>query len=131
MLLAVDTNVLARAMIDDGSRQVAIARQCLLDNTYYVADTVLLETEWLLRSVFSVERVEVNRLFSDLVASDNATFRDREKVALAVLAHRAGVDFADALHLVSADNCTDFVTFDADLIKNAGVIPTGMMVRNP
>jgi predicted nucleic-acid-binding protein len=41
------------------------------------------------------------------------------------------VDFADALHLVSADNCTDFVTFDADLIKNAGVIPTGMMVRNP
>ncbi len=131
MLLAVDTNVLARAMVDDGSSQSTLARQCLLENPHYVADTVLLETEWLLRSVFRLRRDEINRLFSNLIASENAAFRSRSVVAMAVLSHRAGLDFADAMHVLSAEGCTEFVTFDAELIEKATVLSSGISVRQP
>ena len=131
MLLAVDTNVLARAMIDDGSPQSTLARQCLLENPHFIADTVLLETEWLLRSIFRLKRDEINRLFSNLIASENATFRNRNVVAMAILSHRTGLDFADAMHVLSAEGCTEFVTFDAELIDKASIASSGIVVRQP
>lgn len=131
MPLAVDTNVLVRAMVDDGTEQSELARRCLLENAYYVPDTVLLETEWLLRSVFRLERDTINALISDLLAAEDAFFRDRQTVASAVLAHRAGLDFADAMHLFTATGCTEFITFDAELIKKAPTVSSAISVRQP
>jgi predicted nucleic-acid-binding protein len=38
----------------------------------------------------------------------------------------AGMDFANALHLAKAANCTEFVTFDRSLVRTAnrpGMVP--------
>lgn len=118
-------------MVDDGTRQSALARKCLLENLHYVADTVLLETEWLLRSVFRLGRDKINLLFSDLLASENAIFSNRSTIATAILAHRTGLDFADAMHVLTAEGCTDFITFDAELIKKATIVSSRMIVRQP
>jgi predicted nucleic-acid-binding protein len=112
MPLAVDTNVLARALIDDGSDQSKRAQKLLTDDEIFVADTVLLETEWLMRSVMNIARKDIGRIFAVLVATENIFFADRSRVANCILAHRAGLDFADAMHLYAAAGNDAFVTFD-------------------
>lgn len=131
MPLAVDTNVLVRAVVDDGTPQSEQARECLLLNVHHVPDTVLLETEWLLRSAFRLNRDSIGSLLADLLASDNARFADRGSVARAILAYREGLDFADAMHLFSAKGCNEFVTYDAALIKKAPTVSSDIVVRKP
>lgn len=131
MRLAVDTNVLARAMVDDGSEQASRSRQCFVDHGVYVADTVLLETEWLLRSRLKVPRETINLLFSRLLSSPTALFDDRIKIGTAVLAHAKGLDFADALHLLAAKDCDAMATFDEDFIKHHQAVEGSVPVRNP
>ena len=50
MPIAVDTNVLARALIDEALSRLRPAVESLRDDEIFVPDTVLLETEWVLRS---------------------------------------------------------------------------------
>lgn len=131
MPLAVDTNVLARALVDDGSEQASRSRQCLLDNEVFIPDTVLLETEWLLRSRLKIPRETINELFSGLVSSRSAVFSDRSRLVKAMLGHRNGLDFADAMHLLASADCTAFATYDYNLIRRAGVIEGSVTAREP
>ncbi|MBX9451339.1 MAG: type II toxin-antitoxin system VapC family toxin [Neoaquamicrobium sediminum] len=112
MPLAVDTNVLARALVDDGSDQSKRAQKLLTDEEIFIADTVLLETEWLMRSVMNVAREDIGGIFAVLVATENIFFADRGRVANCILAHQAGLDFADAMHLYAAAGNDAFATFD-------------------
>ncbi|WP_163271682.1 type II toxin-antitoxin system VapC family toxin [Chelativorans alearense] len=129
--LAVDTNVLARALVEDGSDQTARALQCLRDNQVLVLETVLLETEWLLRSRLKLPRSAVNDLFSKLLTRPNVLFEDKAKVAEAVVAHREGFDFADALHLFNAQGCEALLSFDRDFARRAANVPGLLPVREP
>lgn len=128
MPIAVDTNVLARALVDDGSEQSARARTLLAEEDVFIGDTVLLETEWLLRSVMKVGRVDLDRLFSVLVATTNVSFADRRRIANCIMAQRMGLDFADALHLFSADGNEAFATFDQDLQRKSKTLSNGIPV---
>ena len=82
MPLAADTNVLARALTDDGSDQSRRAVECFRANEIFVPDTVLLETEWLLRSRLGLNRDQVNGLFWTLLSSPQVVQRE----AAAILA---------------------------------------------
>jgi predicted nucleic-acid-binding protein len=89
MPLAVDTNVLARALVDDGSEQARRSRILLSEKEVFVPDSVLLETEWLLRSLVRLDRNEINQTFATLDArvwpSFDAAFKRRaKKIAAAV-----------------------------------------------
>ena len=114
MQKAVDTNVLARALIADtgvqGRRATAVIRDC----SVHIPETVLFETEWLLRSQLGVARGAVNRVLSNLLALSNVHLDDVAKVADALSAHKNGMDFADALHLFSARNCEQFLSLAVD-----------------
>jgi predicted nucleic-acid-binding protein len=131
MLLAVDTNVLARALVSDGSTQALRCRQCFSDNDVFVSDTVLLETEWLLRSRMGVAREQINDLFAALIASERTHLSEPERIADVIEAHRNGMDFADAMHLLCAANCRAFATYDNDLKKHASAIPGAIAVIEP
>ena len=131
MPLAVDTNVLARALVEDGSEQTARALQCMRDNDVLVSETVLLETEWLLRSRLDLRRSKIDALFSRLLSLTNVLFEDRAKIVKAVLAHRAGLNFADALHLLNATGCDAMVSFDRQFARRAAGIAGTPSVREP
>ena len=131
MPLAADTNVLARNLVDDGSEQSRRARQCFAENEVYVSDTVLLETEWLLRSRFKFSHMQINDLFSALLSSEHALFENITRIATAVLGHRKGLDFADAMHLVASQGCDSMVTYDQEFIRSASLIPGSIPVREP
>jgi predicted nucleic-acid-binding protein len=131
MPLAADTNVLGRALTDDGSEQSRQAVECFRNNEIFVSDTVLLETEWLFRSRLGLSRQEINALFSFLISSPNVIFDDRPSITESVLAHRNGLDFADAMHLFAARDCEAMVTFDRDFIRRSKKISGVIAVRKP
>lgn len=128
---AIDTNVLARALADDGSTQTAVARQFILEHDVFVADSVLLETEWVLRSKLGLDRKAIGDLLASLMAAEGVTFQDRARLSRTVLAHRAGLDFADAMHLFAAEGCEAMITFDETFIRRAGKIEGAVEVRKP
>lgn len=131
MPLAVDTNILARALTDDGTEQARRSSACFRDNDILVIDTVLLETEWLLRSRLKVPRAEVHSLFSALLSWPNVTFADRTRIVNSVMAHSHGLDFADAMHLFAARECEAILTFDDDFIRRSRKIADAVAVRKP
>jgi predicted nucleic-acid-binding protein len=121
---AVDTNVLARFLIDDpddpeARRQRGPALK-VMSGPVYVSVTVLLEFEWVMRGFYALARADVNRVVAGLCALATATIEDRDAVLSALELHRAGMDFADAMHLVRAGHCDALVTFDRALARQAG-----------
>jgi predicted nucleic-acid-binding protein len=118
-MLALDTNVLARYYVreDTGTgthAQHEAARRVLEGGAkLFVAKTVLLELEWVLRGVYGHARKDVCRVFDNLLALPHVEFEDREAVERALGNLRHGLDFADALHHASSRDCEAFLTFDA------------------
>ncbi len=131
MPLAVDTNVLARALIDDGSDQARRSRMLLSEKEVFIPDTVLLETEWLLRSVMKLDKGHINRTFATLVASANIGFSNRRNIADVISSHRAGLDFADAMHLRASDGCEGLASFDRGFKRRAKKIAGSVPIVMP
>ena len=129
--LAVDTNVVARALADDGSVQSQRARRVFQNNAVFVAESVLLETEWVLRGVLKIERTQVNELLVALISSRDVDVADRPKSLRALSAHRDGMDFADALHLFSAAQCEAMMSFDREFAKRAEMLSDALPVQEP
>lgn len=109
---AVDTNILARYYLQDDARQARIATQVLLAGDVFVPKTVVLELEWVLRSVAGQPAERVLECISHLLSLPGLTIEDHEELEVALRAARRGLDFADALHLASSGLCAELLTFD-------------------
>ena len=118
-LIAIDTNVIVRFLVRDDATQAARARAMIEEADVFVPTTVLLETEWVLRSVYEIpapRAVSALRAFLDLpqvIAQDESAARAALDWA------DGGMDFADALHLASASQCSAFASFDRAMARNA------------
>ena len=124
-MLALDTNVLAGYYVreEDASRatraQAEDARRVVESGgELFVAKTVLLELEWVLRGVYGLGRKEILRAFDHLLALPNVEVEDRAAVESATANVRAGFDFADALHHASSRACRAFLSFDTRRFAN-------------
>jgi predicted nucleic-acid-binding protein len=116
---AVDTNVLARFVLNDDSSQAELAAG-LLQSPCYASDTVLLETAWLLSSRYGFDRATVSGTLRDLIRLPALSISDPPKIAWAIDRFEAGADFADMLHLATASVADSFATFDQRLARQAG-----------
>jgi predicted nucleic-acid-binding protein len=54
-MVAVDTNILVRLLTGDDPKQAAAARSLFASEQIWIAKTVLLETGWVLRSLYGFE----------------------------------------------------------------------------
>jgi predicted nucleic-acid-binding protein len=129
-VIAVDTNVLVRLLVEEEPEQSRRARRLIERNDVLVATTVLLETEWVLRSAYGFDRGSICGAFRRLLGLANVTPAEPAIVSQALDAFEAGVDFADALHLASTPRVEGFHTFDLKLARRArslspkvGVVP--------
>ena len=117
-MIALDTNILARYYVRDEAdaespRQHARVVKLLSGpGKFFVAKTVLLEFEWVLRGFYGHDRKEILTVFDHLRGLPMVRLEDAEVVGAAIESYRAGLDFADALHLASSGQCEKFVTFD-------------------
>lgn len=129
--LAVDTNVVARALVIDGSDQSLRSQQVFRENVVFVSDSVLLETEWVLRSALKVDHLRINELLTALLSARDVEVSDRPKLLKTLSAHRDGMDFADALHLFNAEQCDAMVSFDREFAKRAALLSGVVPVQEP
>lgn len=120
---ALDTNVLARFFIDDADDAQA-ARQrpaavAALSERSFVSVTVLLELEWVMRGFYALPAGDVSRVLRALASLEHVSLEDRDAVLSAIDSFDAGLDFADALHLVRSARASRFATFDSRMAKRA------------
>lgn len=110
--------MLVRLLVDDHPGQAALAQRLLADNTALIPRTVVLETEWVLRSVYKLPRERMAAFFRLLRQSENAVVEDHGVVERALAWYEQGADFADALHLAACDGA-EMQTFDDRFCKQA------------
>jgi predicted nucleic-acid-binding protein len=118
-VVIVDTNILVRLVVNDNPEQVARATQLLRSDSIFVSKTVLLESEWVLRKAFKLPRESVIRSLAVIAGLSNATLEDHDQFQWALEAHRAGMDFADAMHLRGGPADARFASFDRKLVRAA------------
>lgn len=118
-MLAIDTNIIVRYLTDDHPEQAPRARAIVDGAPVFVPVTVMLETEWVLRSAYGYDRTDVVQALRAFGGLPGVSIEDAEKVALALDLAARGMDFADALHLGRSGHCDGFVTFDRRLTKAA------------
>lgn len=128
-MISLDTNVVVRFLVNDDAVQARRARALIEANRVFVPITVLLETEWVLRSGYGIARVEIVRLLRGLLGLPELTTEDPQRVALALDWHARGIDFADALHLTGSAGAERFATFDEKLLKAAKALEGAKVVR--
>ncbi len=121
-MVAIDTNLIVRYLTGDHPEQSSKARRLIDRNVVFVAVTVLLESEWVLRSVYGYGADQLAVALTAFVGLANVTLEDGPAVAKALIWMKSGLDFADALHLAKAEGCDAFVSFDGPLAKVAGTL---------
>lgn len=117
-MIAVDTNILVRYLVDDDRIQADKAAR-LLNGTVrvFIPKTVLLETEWVLRAVYRATPAEINAALSGVAGLRHIVVEDLEQVLSALEMHASGMDFADAVHLTSSEHVERFYSFDEPFVK--------------
>lgn len=105
---ALDTNVVLRYVVEDDPRQTRVAQRYIeqhieAGDTLFLATSVILETEWVLRSVYGFEKGEVIDVLVRLLEAREMSFQDEPSLERAVHRYRElNIDFADCLHLATA-----------------------------
>ncbi len=124
-MLAIDTNVVVRYLTNDHPEQSLRARRIIDDLQVFVAVTVFLEAEWVLRSAYGYDQATIVRALRGFGGLPTVQIEDAAIVSSALDLVETGVDFADALHLRKSLHCTGFATFDRKLIKAAQAAAVG------
>ena len=117
-MIAVDTNIIVRLIVDDDPGQVARALALAERETFYVSLTVLAETEWVLRSRYGYERAAVVTALRWLPRVVTIVFEDAQ-VPWAIERYALGGEFADYFHLLAAREIGRFATFEKRLRRRA------------
>jgi predicted nucleic-acid-binding protein len=127
-MIAIDSNVLLRYLLQDDAAQSPIADAFFAartkDDPACVGLIVLVESWWVMRS----KKVPVDKrvaAFEALMSAVEVVVHDADLVRVALRAVTAGADFADALitALYRARGDGTPVTFDDGAIKHAGMRP--------
>jgi len=118
-MLAIDTNVVVRYLTGDHPQQARKARALIDSEHVFVCTTVLLETEWVLRSVYGFTPAKVAKALSAFAGLPSVMLEDAAMIAKALDWTARGMDFADALHLAKAQGSEAFVSFDRRFARAA------------
>lgn len=116
---AIDTNVIVRFLTNDDKRQARAARGAIEDGDIFIATTVLLECEWVLRSAYEFDPARIAASLRGLAGLSGISVEEPALLAQALDWVAEGMDFADALHLAKAEGCDMFLSFDRKLAKVA------------
>jgi predicted nucleic-acid-binding protein len=128
-MIALDTNVLVRVITRDDPAEAEAAAEVMRSGELWLPKTVVLELVWVLSYTYGLERTSIVVALSRLMGLEHLRVENAPAVALAVRCYEQGMDFADALHLVSSDGADELVTFDRKLASRSRAIPGLAPVR--
>ncbi|MDP1982028.1 MAG: type II toxin-antitoxin system VapC family toxin [Sulfuritalea sp.] len=129
-MLGIDTNILVRFLVRDDEPQFEkarrlIRREIVAGRRVFVSQLVLLETEWVLRSRYGLQKIEIIAAVSHLLDANDVQFEDEPAVEEALFVWKdSSVGFADCL--IGARNkrlgCSATATFDVKASRLPGFI---------
>ena len=122
-MIALDTNVLVRYLVEDEPRQSAEATR-LIDaaaaagESIFISQIVLCELVWVLSFAYDVSRREIAAILQQLRRASNLVIESADQVQRAIDSFERGkgdvADYLIAEHAV-AQGCTVVATFDRAL----------------
>lgn len=129
-MIALDTNVLVRFLVEDDAAQTERARELLQrairsNASCFISDIVMCEVVWVLESSYKFRRAEISQVLGRLLRAAHLTFASTERLAGALEAYDTGCGgFADYLirEHAQAHGCETVATFDGDLLKEPGFV---------
>ena len=129
-MIALDTNVLIRFLVEDDpvqSRRAKALLQRAIDSgePCFVPEVVICEVVWVLETSYKVVRPEIAAVLGQLLLAQHLTFPSTERLRKALGAFTSGRgDFADYLiREVALDSgCESVATFDRALLREAGFV---------
>jgi predicted nucleic-acid-binding protein len=127
-VIALDTNVLVRLLVDDHPEQTRRARRLLEAGPVIILPTVLLESEWVLRGAYRLAPGAIASSFRKLLGVPKVAAENAEAIAQAIEWYEQGLDFADALHLAFARGAEALATFDRRLARRAQRLSPGRVM---
>lgn len=132
-MISLDTNILARFLLNDDAEQFRAAWELLSQPGPYTAPpTVILELAWVLK-INGCSREEIAKGLRALIGLPNFIPEQFQAVLYALRWFESGMDFADSLHLALSNAQETLMTFDRDFAqaaKRAQAFPEVKMVRN-
>src|SRR5581483_11791292 len=97
----VDTNVIVRFLTHDDRAQTARAIIVMGRKNIRISKTVLLETAWVLRSLYDFPVEAIVEAMERLGGMQNVSFEDAAAILQAIALIRNGLDIEDALHVAT------------------------------
>lgn len=122
-MTALDTNLLARYILDDDPAQAPRARAVIDGEHCLIPDTVLLELAWVLRKPAHGDKRLIVRQLRTLLGLPTLHVARPEAIRDALDAADAGMDLADALHRALSPGADRLVTFDRHFATVAAARP--------
>jgi len=128
---SLDTNVLVRYLVADDRNQFELAKAYIDRVTpgdpVFIPLSVSVELEWVLRTVYELDKLAVITIFSQLLESREIEFQDESSIEVCLsLYSDNNADFADCLHSASAysNDRAPLVTFD----RKAARLPESVLL---
>jgi predicted nucleic-acid-binding protein len=120
-MIGLDTNVLVRYLAQDDEEQLKQVLALVLKKgaAFFVPDLVLVETDWVLSSLYQWTPDEIAEAFGRLLTVHNLIFQDEGRIRGALRAVRLGADLSDELIVDRCQEagCRSVATFDKEMIK--------------
>jgi hypothetical protein len=85
----------------------------------FVSRAVMLESEWVLRSVYGFSAAQVCAALRAFAGLGSVSVEEPVVLAQALDLAEGGMDFADSLHLLAAADCEGIAAFDRGFVKAA------------
>ena len=121
MMTGLDTNVLIRYLTRDDEGQYRATMKLLTRKAarFFIADLVLVETDWILSKFYNWTREEIADAFARLLQVHNLQFEDEDRIRHSRGAVRRGADLSDELLIAMSriQGCLEFATFDTAVAK--------------
>lgn len=125
-LIGIDTNILARYIVQDEPTQAKIASEFLESlNQHqkgFVSNIVLVELIWLLKRVYKQSRLEIAHILEALLFTDVLVFENHPLIiGVSKVYQSTASNFSDLLisRIHQQNGCIKTVTFDENAVKKA------------
>jgi predicted nucleic-acid-binding protein len=96
-----------------------MARSVFDAGPIWIGKTVLLETGWVLRSLYRFDEEAIRLAFVKLLGLRNVHTEDEAGVAEALALMAQGIELADAMHRAGRPSGAAFVSFDRAFVRRA------------
>ncbi len=118
-MIALDTNALVRLLIEDDAEQAKIVQFVVSEEEkkgrkILILNEVLIETVWVLESVYQCERKEIAEFLERLVTISAYHFPDVSLIRKAISRYKEKGDFADLIIVGQAEKYQAEILFSFD-----------------